>query len=540
MHWTMFLRVVYFASACVALVSNGAAQIFDERFDDWPVDLKINGTIVAGESANAELLQRIVASQDNPKAILITNEMGSAKDAVLHEYHPLCSEIEAMLPDEFNETHATEVGLLIWHDSRAANSISRHELERIRPLFAKHIHNGKTLVAIGPASRALSQYFVVSVSVGVPSIVPGMNLLPDCVLETSVHKNSVGKQQLLSVLAAHPRCVGIGLDANTMLILKGRRMQVAGSGQATLLLGGNERQPVRSHSITEPKVRDRSPENYLVDLTEWRRDGIDRTLEPFPPAEVEKPFVEFGTLMIVGGGGMPEGLMSQFVESAGGVENAKLVYVPCEENERVAPNQSMVATWEKMGVKHTSFIHTKDRQQANDDEAFLEPLKDATGIWFGGGRQWNLADSYYGTKAHQRMKEVLRRGGVVGGSSAGASIQASYLARATPIENFKIMAPGYERGGLGFIRGVAIDQHFTQRRRQADMTQLVNRYPQLLGIGIDESTAIVVRGSVAQVVGKGKVHFYDRTQKVVPDRPDFLALEEGGSYDLAKRAKFED
>ena len=108
------------------------------------------------------------------------------------------------------------------------------------------------------------------------------------------------------------------------------------------------------------------------------------------------------------------------------------------------------------------------------------------------------------------MKDVLKRGGVIGGSSAGASIQANYRARATPIGNSKIMAFGYERGGLGFISGVAIDQHFSQRRRHKDMTQLVDTHPQLLGIGIDESTAIIVQKSKAKVVGRGKVHFYDR------------------------------
>ena len=133
------------------------------------------------------------------------------------------------------------------------------------------------------------------------------------------------------------------------------------------------------------------------------------------------------------------------------------------------------------------------------------------------------------------MKEVLLRGGVIGGSSAGASIQARYLARATPIENFRIMAPGYERGGLGFISGVAIDQHFTQRGRQKDMTQLMATHPQLLGIGLDEATAIIVRQSTARVVGRGKAHFYDRRLPIFPDQPDYIALPEGSTYDLGER-----
>jgi cyanophycinase len=136
------------------------------------------------------------------------------------------------------------------------------------------------------------------------------------------------------------------------------------------------------------------------------------------------------------------------------------------------------------------------------------------------------------------MKAVVQRGGVVGGSSAGASIQARYLARATPIGNTSIMAPGYERGGLGFISGVAIDQHFTQRGRQKDMTQLIKRHPQLLGIGLDEATAIIVQKSRAEVVGNGKVYFYDSEQPasaVQLDQPDYVALPAGSSYDLARR-----
>ena len=232
--------------------------------------------------------------------------------------------------------------------------------------------------------------------------------------------------------------------------------------------------------------------------------------------------------------------LSTLREPAGGNEKAKLVYVPCSESTSVGDEQRVVQYWERLGVKEATFIHTKDRNKANSDAAILDPLRDATGVWFGGGRQWNFSDSYYGTEAHRLMKEVLKRGGAIGGSSAGASIQARYLCRATPIENFLPMAPGYERGGLGFISGVAIDQHFSQRNRFKDMTSLVNRYPQLLGIGIDEATAIVVSKSKASIVGRGKVHFYDREKPVYPDQLDHIALEAGATYDLDARAVLDD
>jgi cyanophycinase len=277
-------------------------------------------------------------------------------------------------------------------------------------------------------------------------------------------------------------------------------------------------------------------DKVLVDLTQWRREAIDRTLPLFPPKDTVQPIVENGHLLIVGGGGLPSGLMDRFVELAGGIDNAKLVYVPCEEDDQVAEKHSTVEMWKRMGVKNATYIHTKDRNQANEDDSFLKPLVSATGIWFGGGRQWNLADSYYGTKAHRLMKQCVERGGVIGGSSAGASIQAAYLARATPIENFQIMAPGYERGGLGFLQGVAIDQHFSQRNRIPDMSQLVKTYPQLLGIGIDETTAIEVSASTAIVSGNGSVYFFDGTKRSEDDSPSFVKLRQGDRYDLILRS----
>jgi cyanophycinase len=164
----------------------------------------------------------------------------------------------------------------------------------------------------------------------------------------------------------------------------------------------------------------------------------------------------------------------------------------------------------------------------------VEALKSAKGVWFGGGRQWRFVDAYGGTPAEELLQDVLRRGGVIGGSSAGASIQGQYMPRGSPLGNEEIMAEGYERG-LGFLPGVAIDQHFTQRKRQGDMTALMQRYPQLLGIGIDEGTAIVVQGVRAEVIGRNGVHFYDYRGGPPAGERDFMLLKAGEKYDLGLR-----
>ncbi len=507
-------------------------QIFDERFDDWPIDLKINGTVIvaASDAAFENFLTQTKAKNGELRLALFTNQ--AETDNFVSVLTPLFQSVSVKSLEAGLDSQES-YDVIAWHDTRQAIDIPASERSRIQSVFQSHIRKGKTVFVIGPQAKMLSETFIASSASNHPAVEFGIDLVPDCVLETDFAEPH-SREQVLSVLASHPRSVGIGLERNMTLVVSGRKILVVGEGKATFILSATEQAPIRTHTISEMQPG-KQPDEWLVDLTEWRRDAIDRTLEPFPPAQIQEPVVENGALVIVGGGGVPEGLMKTFVDLAGGTDAAKLVYVPCSEEDDVSADRGMLASWEQMGVAHPAMIHTKNREQANNDEQFLLPLRDATGIWFGGGRQWNLADSYYGTTAHRLMKEVLHRGGVIGGSSAGASIQARYLARATPIENFKIMAPGYERGGLGFISGVAIDQHFSQRGRHKDMTQLVNRYPQLLGIGIDETTAIIVKKSIAEVVGRGKVHFYDRNQPVHPKQPDHVALEAGKSYDLAKR-----
>ncbi|HZN35375.1 MAG TPA: cyanophycinase, partial [Pirellulaceae bacterium] len=187
----------------------------------------------------------------------------------------------------------------------------------------------------------------------------------------------------------------------------------------------------------------------------------------------------------------------------------------------------------RYGATNVTVLHTRKREEA-DTEAFVKPLRQAKGVWFGGGRQWRFVDAYMGTQAEELLQGVLRRGGVIGGSSAGASIQSQYMPRGSPLGNTDVMADGYERG-LGLLPGVAVDQHFTQRRRQPDMTGIMRRYPQLLGIGIDEATAIVVRDSVAEVAGRNHVQFYDYKSGPPAGETDYAQLKAGQKYDLVQR-----
>ncbi len=516
-------------------VQNKGVQ-FDESFELWPVDLKINGQVMMAGSENlpegtASHFLTMVKRRTLEGPLRVAQiALGQPVDGVRW---PEQFEVESVSIETGQKIGTIDFkGVWLTHDGPLGADGLSH-LKRLDEFLHAFIESGGILFAdheispwLGQASFRLGDRF--------PGVADGINLVPDCIIGSRF--KSSDERQMLSALSVFPRSVGIGIPPDGLVVLNGRKMRVYGQSPGVFLLGANQWEPVRRKLLQVAELGQRriNPYLQLLDLTAWRRDAIDRTMEPFPPALPPRPYVENGSLVIVGGGGMPEGLFEKFIEMAGG-NKAKLVYIPCSESEKVPVSQRLLDRWLELGVASAVELHTKDRVAANSDETFLAPLREATGIWFGGGRQWNFSDSYYGTEAHRLMKQVVQRGGVIGGSSAGASIQSRYLARANPLGNFDIMVDGYERGGLGFIGGVAIDQHFSQRRRQKDMTSLVDRFPQLLGIGLDEKTAIIVHGTTAEVVGDGRAFFYDRNQSVFPGAPDYTALQRGDRYDLANR-----
>ena len=217
-----------------------------------------------------------------------------------------------------------------------------------------------------------------------------------------------------------------------------------------------------------------------------------------------------GTLIIIGGGA-DNFIIDRFRELAGG-DSAKLVIIPTalpdSYLEKDSSSFEIKKYFEDHGFNDIDIVHTRDSSIANDED-FIAPIKRATAIYFEGGRQWRIADGFLNTKAHKEMFKLLDRGGVIAGSSAGATIQGSYLARGDTKDNQTMM--GDHETGLGFITNIAIDQHVLTRNRQFDMFDILKNRPELLGIGIDESTAIMVQGDTLEVYGNSYVLIYDRS-----------------------------
>jgi cyanophycinase len=250
-----------------------------------------------------------------------------------------------------------------------------------------------------------------------------------------------------------------------------------------------------------------------------------------------------GSLVIAGGGSMDgTGIMERFIELGGGAEEGRFVVVPTaggnragDGSVRVYDEQQVIASWVRRGVKNVTMLHTHDPAVANTEE-FVRNLREATAVWFDGGRQWNIVDSYAGTLTEREFHNVLERGGVIGGTSAGATIQGHYLTRGDTRNNTTVMTdePNHQLG-FDFLRKSAIDQHINTRMRWDDLIPVVERFPDLLGIGLSEGTAIVVSGDSFEVVGKWVVAIHDNARVYAPWEKPYYVLFAGDVYDMQER-----
>jgi len=238
-----------------------------------------------------------------------------------------------------------------------------------------------------------------------------------------------------------------------------------------------------------------------------------------------------GSLVIVGGAMQDPAIIKRFIDLAGGPD-APLVVVPTAgEAANYDQYWSGLRQFRDNGARNLTVLHTRDPKLA-DTEAFVKPITTARGVFFGGGRHWRLADAYLNTRTQRELQALLDRGGVIGGTSAGATILGSFLVRGDTKGNEQMI--GDHVVGFGFLKNSAIDQHLLRRNRQFDLIDVVAKHPELLGIGIDENTAIVVEEDRFDVIGRGYVAIYDAKHATRP-AGKFYLLAPGDRFDLVKR-----
>jgi cyanophycinase len=255
-----------------------------------------------------------------------------------------------------------------------------------------------------------------------------------------------------------------------------------------------------------------------------------------------------GTLIIIGGGEDREGKKHILKEVAERVGKGRLVVTTLASHHPEGYFEQYKAAFSDLGVKDLCELYIKSRNEAAAPES-LSCLDGATGVFFSGGDQLRITSQIADTPVMRRIEEVFAAGGVIAGTSAGASAMCeTMLVRGTSRESHRIgdlrMAPG-----LGLIHDVIIDQHFAERGRMGRLLGAVSQNPRMLGIGIDEDTAIIVWDGSFTVVGSGAVYVVDgegMTYSNVADEEQDRALSmynvklhllsEQDTFDIKRRA----
>ena len=196
-----------------------------------------------------------------------------------------------------------------------------------------------------------------------------------------------------------------------------------------------------------------------------------------------------GHLVIIGGGAVPDEIWDAFVAYAGGPAARIVVITNASGEEGAYQGPAFEALGSRVPEGRVTRLHLQDIDEANDP-ALIAPLEEADGVFFTGGRQWRIAEVYLNTRSHRALNALLDRGGVIGGTSAGASIQGSFLWRGDT--RGADITVGDHTQGLGFMKCTVIDQHLSARHREADLLSFLAAAPEYVGLGIDESTAVLV------------------------------------------------
>jgi len=218
---------------------------------------------------------------------------------------------------------------------------------------------------------------------------------------------------------------------------------------------------------------------------------------PWEPDTVPVPFPiqeGVGTVFILGGGVTCQVMYDEYFRIAGG-PRARVIHIPSSTRtfEEIPNLREYYYEFYEQNPESFEFLHTYDRAVA-EDPRFAEPLNSVTGVWFGGGNQGLLSELFLNTPVMRGIHGVLERGGIVSGTSSGAAIMSDVM-----------ICRGYQEveygQGFGLYPRTIVDSHFSGRERERRLARAVLRYPDHIGVGVDEKCALVLHGNRFGVIG---------------------------------------
>jgi cyanophycinase len=259
-----------------------------------------------------------------------------------------------------------------------------------------------------------------------------------------------------------------------------------------------------------------------------------------------------GHLVIIGGGERPGEIGRRFIALAEAAFSGRILVLPMASAEPAASGAAQVKEFQELGAKSAGYrILTREEALKPETAALLDGVG---GVYFTGGDQARVTQALGGTPFQARLLEAYRAGAAIGGSSAGAAIMSQVMITGDEVRKpeegreFSTLEAGnvITVPGLGFISAAVIDQHFATRKRHNRLISVLAEHPGLVGIGIDEGTAVVVApDETFEVIGDRNVVVYDPGQarfSIAPDKSvgvvglTMHVLRPGQGYDLKTRA----
>lgn len=260
-------------------------------------------------------------------------------------------------------------------------------------------------------------------------------------------------------------------------------------------------------------------------------------MSPSPPARIDSPtpaipeLAAGGTLILIGGASTPDGMALRSFIDAVQMVGGPIIGITAASADPRGSAKLWMDDFASIGVRDVQFPMVS-RTDARVDREVAARIDDAAGVFLGGGDQVKLVSTLSGTKTCAAMKALYRRGGVVCGTSAGAAALTMLTMAGGEVDTEGNLVDQYIGPGFGLLgHDAIIDTHFSQRRRLQRLFVVIAGNPQLFGIGLDENTALVVRGDRGEVVGAGGVTFVDGRDSVRYDNA--CDLEQGRQLTLS-------
>ncbi|MEM6471130.1 MAG: cyanophycinase [Planctomycetota bacterium] len=520
-------RAAWLVVASVVVLAPLASAQSDVGTSTWLPPRPIEGSLLmtgSSKVSNSTLQTfQLLAGDADAQLVLITGD----GDSDLHRrWRELGESARVINTGSLAEMKTLDRKMLeqatgVWLDDVSIGSLEAAEITQpLREILSA----GGAVGGSGKGAESLGEF----VRSKAGPVMKGLGLFPDAMIEAG----DAEVEDFNATLTSLPDVVGWKIPSGGVVVIhRGRRVAVLGESEITACVPAKGDWPSRVQTFAPPV--DYLP--YTTDLLSWRRSARQRRDPLFPPIDPPATRLKSGTLILIGGGGSTDPMWERLIKEAGGT-NAKFVCVPTAglRTDETVEDSFGARQLRERGCKTIKVIHTINPDRANGDNELINAIKEADAVFFGGGRTLRLMDAYQNTQFHQALFGVLDRNGVIAGTSAGAQVAGDYMVRGDPRDNDPIRYEGYETA-FAFLQGVIIDAHFRQRERTYPFKQLMMRYPQMLGIGIDEATAIVVHGEVAEVLGRNAISFFDYRGVPKGDAPDPIVLREGQRYHLADR-----